>query len=295
MDSTMSNFTKALDSGRSLITCELNPPKGTDLRPMWKKAGLLDGWVDAFNITDSASSRMTMAPIAVAHLLQDRGFEPILQITCRDRNRLALQSELLAASALGVRNILCMSGDPPGAGDHPDAKTVFDIDAIGLLRAVEALKSGSDMAGNELKGVPEINPGAVVNPGAEDLDKELRRMEDKVRAGAAFFQTQAVYDPVAFEGFMSAARRFNVPILAGLIVLKSARMARNLNANLPGVHVPKGIVDEMENAKSRQDKSVEISARIIREIRPMCQGVHIMAIGWESKVPLILEAAGVSG
>ena len=295
MGSTMSNFNEALDSGRSLITCELNPPKGTDLRPMWKKVGLLDGWVDVFNITDSASSRMTMAPIAVAHLLQDRGFEPILQITCRDRNRLALQSELLAASALGIRNFLCMSGDPPGAGDHPDAKTVFDIEAIGLLRAVEALKSGFDMAGNELKGVPEINAGAVVNPGAEDLDKEMRRMEDKVRAGATFFQTQAVYDPEAFEGFMSAARRFNVPILAGLIVLKSARMARNINASLPGVHVPKGVVDELENAKSRQSKSVEISARIIREIKPMCRGVHIMAIGWESKIPLILEAAGVSG
>jgi 5,10-methylenetetrahydrofolate reductase len=291
----MSNFSEALDSGRSLVTCELNPPKGVDLGPVFEKAGLLEGWVDAFNVTDSASSRMTMAPIAVAHLLQDRGFEPILQVTCRDRNRLALQSEVLAASALGIGNVLCMSGDPPGAGDHPDAKTVFDIDAIGLLRAVEALKSGSDMAGNDLRGVPEINAGAVANPGAEDLDKEMRRMEDKVKAGARFFQTQAVYDPRAFEGFVSAARRFNVPILAGLIVLKSARMARNLNASLPGVHVPKGIVDEMENAKSRQDKSVEISARIIREIRPMCRGVHIMAIGWESKVPLILEAAGVSG
>ena len=290
----MSNFTDALDRGRSLVTCELNPPKGTDLGSVYEKAKALQGWVDAFNITDSASSRMTMAPIAVAHLLQDRGFEPILQITCRDRNRLALQSELLAASVLGISNVLCLGGDPPGAGDHPDAKSVFDIETIGLLHAVEALKSGSDMAGNDLKGVPEINAGAAVNPGAQDLDVELRRMEDKVQAGATFFQTQAVYDPGAFERFMSAASRFSVPILVGLIVLKSARMARNLNANLPGVHVPEGIVDEMENAKSRQDKCVEISARIIKEVRPMCQGVHFMAIGWESKIPLILEATGVS-
>ena len=291
----MSSFTESLESDRSLVTCELNPPKGTDLVSVYDKAGLLSGWVDAFNVTDSAGSRMTMAPIAMAHLLLDRGFEPILQITCRDRNRLALQSELLAASALGIGNILCMSGDPPGAGDHPDAKAVFDIDAVALLRAVQSLGSGSDMSGNELRGTPEINAGAVVNPGVDDLDKEVRRMEEKIEAGGAFFQTQAVYEPATFERFMNAARRFNVPILAGLIVLKSARMARNLNANLPGVHVPEGIIAELETADSRQDKSVEISARIIREIRPMCRGVHIMAIGWESRVPEILDAAGDSG
>jgi 5,10-methylenetetrahydrofolate reductase len=291
----MSSFAGALASGRSLVTCELNPPKGTDLGALYEKASMLESRVDAFNVTDSAGSRMAMAPIAAAHLLLDRGIEPILQITARNRNRLSVQSDLLAAAALGIRNVLCMSGDPPGAGDHPDAKTMFDIEAVGILRAIASLRGGADMAGNELTGAPDLNSGAVANPGADDLDKELRRMEEKVEAGAAFFQTQAVYDPAAFETFMKAAVRFDVPVLAGLIVLKSARMARNLNANLPGVHVPDSIIAEMDGADSRREKSTEISARLIREISPMCRGVHIMAIGWESRVPGILDAVGVSG
>jgi 5,10-methylenetetrahydrofolate reductase len=290
----MSSFAGALASDRSLVTCELNPPKGTDLGALYEKASMLESRVDAFNVTDSAASCMAMAPIAAAHLLSDRGIEPILQITARNRNRLSVQSDLLAAAALGIRNVLCMSGDPPGAGDHPDAKTVFDIETVAILRAIASLRGGADMAGNELTGAPDLNSGAVANPGADDLDKELRRMEEKAEAGAAFFQTQAVYDPAAFETFMKAAVRFDVPVLAGLIVLKSARMARNLNANLPGVHVPDSIIAEMDGADSRREKSTEISARLIREISPMCRGVHIMAIGWESRVPGILDASGVS-
>jgi 5,10-methylenetetrahydrofolate reductase len=236
---------------------------------------------------------MTMAPIAASHLLGDRGVETILQITGRDRNRLALQSELLAAHALGIENVLCMSGDPPGSGDHPDAKAVFDLDGVGLLGAASALQSGRDMAGSELNAAPSFFLGAVANPGGPDLDKELRRMEGKIEAGAAFFQTQGVYDPASFERFMASARGFDVPVLAGQIVLKSANMARNLNANLPGVHVPQKIIDELDGAESRQEKSVEISGRIIREIKDMCSGVHIMPIGWESRVPSILQAAGL--
>ena len=291
----MSTFADALSSGRFVATCELNPPKGVDLKRVFEKAEMLKGMVTAFNITDSAGSNMSMAPIAVSHLLTDRGIEPILQITGRDRNRLALQSELLAAHALGIRNVLCMSGDPPGGGDHPDAKAVFDLDASAILRAVSSLTAGSDMAGNELKGAPELFAGAVANPGAPDLDREVRRMEDKIEAGAVFFQTQAVYDAALFDKFMDQARGFNVPIIAGLIVLKSANMARNLNANLPGVLVPDTIIDDLDGAEIRAQKSVEISARIIRDIRDMCNGVHIMAIGWEARVPQILEAAGVDG
>ncbi len=291
----MSEFADALKSSRFVVTCELNPPKGVDLNRVYEKAELLRGMVTAFNITDSAGSNMTMAPIAVSHLLVDRGIETILQITGRDRNRLALQGELLAAHALGIRNVLCMSGDPPGGGDHPDAKAVFDLDAAALLRATSSLQSGADIAGNELKGTPEIFSGAVANPGAPDLDREVRRMEEKIEAGAVFFQTQAVYDAALFERFMNEARGFNVPILAGLIVLKSANMARNLNANLPGVFVPDAIISDLDSAESRARQSVEISARIIRDIRDMCDGVHIMAIGWEARVPQILEAAGVAG
>ena len=291
----MSRFTEALHSGRSVVTAELNPPKGVDLGPLREKAEMLNGLVDAFNITDSAGSKMSMAPIAVSHLLQDRGIDTILQITGRDRNKMALQAELLAASALGVTNILCMSGDPPGGGDHPDAKAVFDLDAVGLLRAVSSLGSGSDLAGNQLKGTPTFNAGAVANPGVEDLDKEVQRMEDKIEGGATFFQTQAVYDPGAFEKFMDKAERFKAPVLSGLIVLKSARMARNLNATLPGVFVPDHLVEELDSSEDRSQTGVEIAARIIREIRHMCSGVHIMAIGWESKIPEILAAAGIGG
>ena len=289
----MSRFAEALDSGKFVVTCELNPPKGISLDPLYEKAEMLKGMVDAFNITDSAGSRMTMAPFGAAHLLLDRGIETILQITGRDRNQMALQSELLAAHALGIVNVLCMSGDPPGGGDHPDAKAVFDLDAVGLLRAIKAMERGTDITGNDLEGIPSFRAGAVANPGAPDLEAEVRRMEEKIESGASFFQTQAVYEPESFERFAVATQKFNVPILAGIIVLKSGNMARNLNANLPGVFVPDDIIAEMDGAESRPQKSVEISARIIGDLMTMCAGVHIMAIGWEKRVPKIIEAAGL--
>ena len=290
----MSKFREALDSGSFVVTCELNPPKGTDLGRVYEKTDLLNGMVAAFNITDSAGSNMTMAPIAVAHLLMDRGIEPILQITGRDRNKIALQSELLAAHALDIDNVLCMSGDPPGRGDHPDATAVSDLDAIGLLHGIKSLQAGKDIAGNDLKGAPSFYPGAVVNPGSSDLDKEVQRMEEKIDAGAVFFQTQAVYEPEAFEKFADRTQRFGVPVLAGQIVLKSGNMARNLNANLPGVHVPDEIIRQMDDAEDRSQASIEICARLIEALRPMCSGVHIMAIGWENRIPQILEGAGLS-
>jgi 5,10-methylenetetrahydrofolate reductase len=250
--------------------------------------------VDAFNLTDSPGANMTMAPIAAAHLMIDRGIEPILQVTGRDRNRIALEGEVLAAAALGIYNILCMSGDPPGRGDHPDAVGVFDLRAETLLEAVKAMNTGADMYGNSLKGAPSMFAGAVANPGADDLDIELARMEEKVRMGAAFFQTQAVYDAAGFEKFMETARSFGVPVLAGMIVLKSARMARFLNDRLPGVSVPESIVEEMDSAENPAATGVAITSRLIRDVRAMCDGTHIMAIGWESRIPAILSAADLA-
>ncbi len=289
----MSKLSDEFTSGKFSVTCELNPPKGVNLDPLYQKAESLKGVVSAFNLTDSAGSSMAMAPIAVASLLSDRGVETILQITGRDRNKMALQSELLAASALGVTHVLCMSGDPPGVGDHPDATAVGDLDAIGLLGAVNTLGSGKDLAGNDLKGSPSLFAGAVANPGASDLKREIKRMEAKVKAGAVFFQTQAFYDPQTLENFMKEAGSFGVPILAGLIVLKSSKMAGYLNDNLPGVTVPDEIVKEMDNAEDKKAKSVEVSARIVRWARDMCDGVHIMAMGWESQVPEILQVAEI--
>ena len=289
----MPSFAETLKSGRFIVTAELNPPKGTDLSEMMRKAESLRGWVDAFNLTDSASAIMTMAPLAAAAKLKGEGFEPIVQVTSRDRNRIAVQGDLLAGSALGLTTIVAMGGDPPGAGDHPEAKGVFDLDTIALLKAVTALNSGKDYMGNALKGATDFCLGAVCNPGAADLDKEVARMKDKVDEGATFFQTQAVYEPDVFAKFMEKAKHFNVPVIAGFIILKSGNMAKRLNETLPGVHVPKALIEEMDAAEDKSAKSIEIASRIISEVKPMCQGVHIMAIGWESRIPPILEKVGL--
>lgn len=282
-----------LQSKRFVITTELNPPKGTEIAPLLERAESLRGVVDAFNLTDSHTARMSMSPIAAAHLLLDRGFEPILQITCRDRNRIALQADALAAAALGIRNIVTMTGDHPGGGDHPDAKPVFDIDSTALLQSLTALQAGNDMSGAKLRGAPELLVGAVVNPGANDLDREIGRMEEKIEAGAAFFQTQAVYDASEFERFMRRVEGYGTPVLAGCIMLKSGNMARSFNANVPGINVPDAIIDRMDAAASstnaRRRASAEIAANIISDIRPMCQGTHIMAIGWEALIPSVIE------
>lgn len=289
----MSSFAAALESGRFIVTAELNPPKGTDLSDMLRKAELLRGWVDAFNLTDSASAIMTMAPIAAAYRLVEHGFDPILQITSRDRNRIAVQGDLLAAANLGIHNLVCMGGDPPGAGDHPDAKPVFDLDTITLLKTAGALAGGTDMMGKKLNAPADLFVGAVCNPGAPDLDKEIARLEEKIESGARFFQTQAVYDVPAFEKFMGRVEMYNLPIIAGFIILKSGDMARRLNATLPGISVPEALIDEMDAAADKPARSIEIGGRIVKQLKNACRGVHLMAIGWEARIPAILQAAGI--
>ncbi len=290
----MSNFAAALESGRFIVTAELNPPKGTDLSDMLRKAERLRGWVDAFNLTDSASAIMTMAPMAAAYRLVEAGFDPILQITSRDRNRIAVQGDLLAAANLGVHNLVCMGGDPPGAGDHPDAKPVFDLDTLTLIKTALALDAGTDMMGKKLNAPADLFPGAVCNPGADDLDKEMARFEEKVEAGARFFQTQAVYDIGAFEKFMARAGKFKMPIIAGFIILKSGDMARRLNQTLFGVTIPENLIAEMDAAEDKVAKSIEIGGRTVKALRDACQGVHMMAIGWEARIPAMLEAGGLA-
>ena len=286
-------FAEVLESGRFVVTAELNPPKGTNLEPLFAHAERLKNDVDAFNLTDSHSARMSMAPLGVASLLVQRGIEPIMQVTCRDRNRIALQADLLAAHALGVRNVLTMTGDTPAAGDHPDAKGVFDVDGIGLLQAVAALQSGRDLGGQALRGAPDFCVGAVVNPGAPDLQKELGRMRDKMAQGARFFQTQAVYDAAAFAGFMEEVRDDKVSILASFIVLRSANMARRLNT-VPGIAIPDAVIQEMETAADPARQGIAIAGRIIRELRNLAHGIHLIAIGQEGRLPDILDAAGLS-
>ena len=289
----MSNLSESLASNDFTLTAELNPPKGTDLRALLDAGEALRHLVTAFNLTDSAASRMTMAPIAVAHLLADRGIESTLQIAGRDRNRLAIQADMLAAHALGVANIVCMTGDPPSAGDHPDAKPVFDLGAEAILNAARSLASGRDLAGNKVKDGPNFYRGAVVNVAVADIGKEVARMETKIEAGAQFFQTNAVYDPSGFEAFMKRVEAFNVPVLAGIIMLKSARQARYMTERIPGVVVPDHLTAALACADDVAGTSIRMTGGLVRDVAPMCRGVHIMAIGWERRIPGVMEAAGM--
>ncbi|MCD5401840.1 methylenetetrahydrofolate reductase [candidate division NPL-UPA2 bacterium] len=286
---------EAFDTGKFAITLEVAPPKGTDISHLLEEAEVFKGRVDAINVTDLQSSVMRMGSLPVCHLLQDRGLEPVFQVTCRDRNRLALQSDLLNAAVLGIENVLCLTGDYPTLGDHPQAKPVFDLDSIQLLRAAAKLQNGEDMAGEKLQGSPKFFLGAVVNPGADPLEPQLIKMEKKIKSGAQFFQTQAVYDVGLFEKFMKEAAKFGAPVMLGIVLLKSAGMAKYMNENVAGVFVPDNLITEMkETAKEdRPKKSVEIAARLIKEMKALCQGVHLMPLGWDKHVPLILDAAGL--
>ena len=286
-------LSEVLQNGDFVITSEIGPPKGVTTGPMLEEAEHLRNQVTAINVTDQQSSVMRLGSLAVCLLLKERGIEPVFQVTCRDRNRIALQSDLLGAAALGIQNVLCLTGDHVSLGDHPDAKPVFDLDSVSLLHTAKQLMDGHDLSGTELVGNPDFCLGAVVTPAAEPLEPQLIKMERKVRAGACFFQTQAVFDTEQFARFMDQAKHFNVPILVGIIPLKSAGMARFMNRNVAGVNVPDRLIEEMANATDRLAKSIEISARLIREMEDLCQGVHLMPVGWEKHVPAILDAAGL--
>ncbi|MFH1338239.1 MAG: methylenetetrahydrofolate reductase [Candidatus Omnitrophota bacterium] len=290
------SFKEKIRAGKFLVTSEIGPPKGIETKVILEDAELIRGRVDAINVTDLQSSVMRLGSLAVCALLKQRGFEPIFQITCRDRNRLALQSDILSAASLGIENILVLTGDHTTMGDHPQAKPVFDLDSVQLLGVVEKLQEGFDMAGNNLEGEPpKFCVGAVVNPGADPIEPQIIKMEKKIEQGAEFFQTQAVYDIKVYENFLSRIKHLKTTILAGIVLLKSAGMAKYMNENVAGVTVPQDLIDEMNSAakQDRSKKSVEIAARLIKQLKPVCQGIHIMPIGWDKKVPLVLDAAGL--
>jgi methylenetetrahydrofolate reductase (NADPH) len=292
----MMDFKEALKSKKFVVTAEIGPMKGTDVQETLEDAELIKGKVDAINVTDLQSSVMRLGSMSVCHLLKDHGIDPIFQMTCRDRNRLALQSDLLSAWVLGIRNVLALTGDYPTLGDHPQAMPVFDLDSVSLLRVIGRLNEGFDMGGNQLKGAPDFFPGAVVNPGADTeaaLEMQIIKMEKKIEAGARFFQTQGIYDLELFEKFMKRVEGFKTPILGGVILLKSAGMAKFMNKNVAGVFVPAPLIKEMEETKDKVKTSIEIAARLIKGMKDICQGVHIMAIGWEKKIPMVLKEVGL--
>jgi 5,10-methylenetetrahydrofolate reductase len=292
----MNRLAGKIQAREFVVTSELTPPKGIDIAELLAKAQALCDWVDAFNLTESPRARMTVEPKSVGRELLERGIEPIVQITARDRNRIAIQADLLGGALMGLRSFVFMAGDPPAQGDHPDAKPVFDLNSTEMLRAGRALADGRDLAGNPLKGTPSLFLGATANPGAADLPAEAANTRRKIDAGAQFLQTQAVYDTPTFERFLEAVKPDGVAIIPGIIPLKSARMALWLNANVPGIRVPDARIEEMAAAgpagpEAELRASIDIAARTIRSLRPLCAGVHIMALGWESHIPAILTAA----
>jgi methylenetetrahydrofolate reductase (NADH) len=290
-------FEEKICSNTFLVTTEVGPVKGVDLSETERNIDLLKGKVDAINITDNQSSVMRYPSLGGCLLVKEHGGEPVFQVTCRDRNRLALQADLLFAYSRGIFNVLCLTGDSVDVGDHKEAKPVFDLDSIQLLKLVRTLESGKDLGGNDLKGMPKFCLGASVHPEADFIEPQLVKFDKKVAAGAQFFQTQGIFELASLRRFMQYASQFKVKILAGIIVLVSARMAKYMNDNVPGITVPQSIVSEMaavEKGKGLQ-KGIEIAARMIRAIREenLCHGVHIMAVGNERVVPEILEAARV--
>ena len=289
----MSRLKQALESGRFVVTGEIGPPKGVSLDKCLHDAEILRENVTAINVTDLQSAVLRIGSLAVSTKLIERGLEPVFQLTCRDRNRLALQSDLLSAWALGIENVLCLTGDHPILGDHTEAKPVYDLDSVQLLKAASTLNQGHDMAGHELESAPGFFLGAVVTPAVEPVEPQIIKMKKKIDAGARFFQTQAVYEPEKFEHFMNQIQEFNVPVIAGIVILKSAAMAKFMNANVAGISVPDSIIQEMEETakEDRKKKAVEISARVVRQVKPFCQGIHIMPLGWDELIPEVINEA----
>ena len=290
-------ISELFDNGQFVVTAEVGPPKGIHLEHLVDEAKEYLSGITAVNVTDNQSSVMRMGSLPTCVALKNAGLTPILQLTCRDRNRIALQSELLGAAALGIDNILCLTGDHTKMGDHPGAKPVFDLDSVSLLHTVSQLEKGVDLAGNALVGeAPKFAKGAVVSPCSDSVDAQLAKMERKVMAGAEYFQTQAVFDSEKFISFMEKAKQFGKPVQLGVIIPKSAGMAKFMNKNVAGVHVPQWMIDELAADKERAKAGitgVELAAKVIKECRPYCQGLHFMALGWEAKVPELIKLAGL--
>lgn len=294
-------ITELFARGAFVITGEVGPMKGALPRDRnnehacTREAGFLKHHVHAVNVTDNQSAVMRLGSLAASVALKDHGIEPIYQLTCRDRNRIALQSDLLTAYSLGIDNVLLLTGDHIQLGDHKEAKPVFDLDSVQLTKMARGLRDGYDIAGHAIENPPDMALGAVVNPNFEPLALQLMKMQKKIDAGAEFFQTQAVYDLAMFERFMEKAQVFGCPIQVGVVVLKSPQMGRYMNAHVSGIKVPQTWLDEIADVdeQDRKKKAAEMMGRFLRQIKSMVQGVHIMPLGWSDVVPDILAHADI--
>jgi len=284
-----------MKSGKFVVVAELQPPKGNSLSEVYEIAELLKGRVDAVNIPDLQNAIMRLGSLSVCVLLKARGTETIFNLSCSDRNRLALQSELLNASALGLTNILILQGDHPSIGDHFEAKAVFDFDVMGLLAAAKRLQEGYDLMGNDLQGKPEFFLGTQVNAAAKGhvLDLEVMDMEKKIRLGVDFFFTTSIYDISLFEAFVQKVAHFKIPIVVGITLLKSVSMARYINKHIEGASISDTIIHRLMKASEKQKASIEIAGELIRGLKPLCQGIQIIPIGWEKQIPALLNYVGL--
>lgn len=292
----------ALREGRFAVTSEIGPPKSADPSVIAEKARLLGPVTDAVNITDNQTAQSRMCPLASGRIALDNGAEPVMQMTVRDRNRMALTSDILGASALGIHNTLCMSGDPIHIGNHPDAAVVNDIDTMSLLRLQASLRNGRFMnePEEELAGEPpHLVIGATAHPAADDPDVEISKIRAKMEAGADFFQTQLVYEPERVAQFMSRLEAADLPAMPKLLIgvgpFKHLRMAEHMRDKVWGVTVPDALITRMEQADDAGETGMEICVEVIQALReiPGVAGVHVMAIAWESSVPEILSRAGL--
>ena len=289
------SFKEQLESGRFVVVAELQPPKGTDLSEVYENAERLKGRVDAINVPDLQNAIMRLGSLSVCSLLKTKGMEVIFNLSCSDRNRLVLQSELLNASALGLKNILILQGDHPSIGDHFEAQPVFDLDVMGLLGAVKRLQEGYDLMGNDLLGKPQFCVGTQINAAAKGhiLDLEVMDMEKKIRMGAEFFFTHSIYDVGLIENFIKKVAHFKVPIIVGITLLKSVGMARYVNKHVEGASIPDSIIDQLMRASDKRQASVEIAGNLTKTLKPLCQGIQIIPIGWENLIPALLDHVGL--
>lgn len=288
MEDNNNNLRAALHANKFVVTVELDPPKGMNISKTIGEANLVSPKIAAVNIADSPMANMRMSSISLAHIIQrDTGIDTIFHLTCRDRNVIGLQSELLGAAALGVKNILALTGDTPARGDHPQARGIFEINSIGLIKIAKALNDGKDMMGNKLDMATNFHIGTTVNPGAQDLEKEIDKLAQKIAAGAQFVQTQPVYDLNIMENFIKRIESFKIPILAGVLPLKSYKMAKYLAKHVPGIDISQTILSRMESEERRG--GIDIARKFLFEIGEMTQGTHIMPVGDANLVLQILE------
>lgn len=287
------SFKEALASGEFVVASSVDPPKGTDLEGLIQLVQRLKDVVDAVGISDNHNAIMCMSPWAVCRVALDQGVEPIMHMACRDRNRLALQSDLLAAASLGIKNILCVSGDHVKFGDHGDAKPVHDIDSVHLLEAAKALAEGKDMAGNPLNGSPEFLLGATANPEADPIGPQMIKVEKKIRAGASFLVTHPVFNMENLKRLTEHASESKVKVLAGVRLLVPEEVPKYRDGSYPGLFVPEALLEEIEGADI--EKCTEVAGSSVKAIKAsnMCDGVYITAPGHEDKIPDILKAGGI--